>query len=805
MTRSPAPSVDRRPVPWSLLWLCALLVMALWAGWRVLGGGVTIDADILSLIGRDHGSAETAPTAIDQMRRLLTRDAGRAVFMISVPDAGTGRDTAISAARDFADQVAALPGTRSVSTPATETARIADLRAYYAARGSGLLSDTDRQDLLAGDADVILRRALQALYDPTALVDGDSLRRDPFSLQPRALMDIARRLGTESGIVTADGQIHVPVVATLDPALRRDGGEDTWVDAVETLRRTLATERALSVARTGQVFFAKEQRAKAKGDVQRIALLTGIGVAVMILLAFTSWVPLVVALLTVGSGLVAGLAAVTVLFGTVHAIALVFGASLIGISVDYALHYLAQDPRSGSRRARMRRIRPGLLLGLATSVLGFAALAFSPLGLLTQIAVYSAAGLIAACLTVLLVVPRLPDRPARALLPLDRWMRKLRRIQHRLAPAPRHRPILLGLLAIAGGVGALTLPADDDIRRLGQGGPDLLADARTISATLGLAGAVQVIQVYGDDSQKVLRRTEAVRAALSPLIADGTLGGLIAPSDLIPSTATQEANRDLIRSVLFPAVNAPDSAAFRLSAVLSRPVPPPPGDAPLLLPDPEVRHLLPELTMLLSDGVGLVRLRDVRDPAALAEALAPLPGVELLDPRTALTDQFALYRHWAYGGLLAAMAAGAALACGRHGLRNGLSLAGAPAGAVLVALVGSHLLGVPHNFFTTMALFLVFAIGADYALFLAEERECIDTRDSPPAPPPDGAPAATLAVLLSLISSVLAFGLLATSAVPLVNAIGTVIALGLVAAWVLAPLLTAPSRSMSSSPSRSGD
>jgi predicted exporter len=79
-----------------------------------------------------------------------------------------------------------------------------------------------------------------------------------------------------------------------------------------------------------------------------------------------------------------------------------------------------------------------------------------------------------------------------------------------------------------------------------------------------------------------------------------------------------------------------------------------------------------------------------------------------------------------------------------------------------------------------MALFLVFAIGADYVLFLAESRNGPHDDDT------------RLAVLLSLISSVLAFGLLATSSVPLVRDIGSVIAIGLIGAWFLAFWMTAP-------------
>src|SRR4030095_7983010 len=123
------------------------------------------------------------------------------------------------------------------------------------------------------------------------------------------------------------------------------------------------------------------------------------------------------AMLPVASGIVAGVAAVSVVFGGVHGMTLGFGTTLIGEAVDYAIYYLIQARGNGSGSPGWRRWLhegwPTVRLGLLTSVCGFLALAFSGFPGLAQLGVFSIAGLIAAALTTRFVLPlAVPDRTA---------------------------------------------------------------------------------------------------------------------------------------------------------------------------------------------------------------------------------------------------------------------------------------------------------------------------------------------------------------------------------------------------------
>ena len=88
------------------------------------------------------------------------------------------------------------------------------------------------------------------------------------------------------------------------------------------------------------------------------------------------------------------------LFGEIHILTLVFGATLLGICVDYVFHMLCATATglSGSQ-AKAKLFQP-LSLSLLTTCIGYAVMAFSPMPGLRQMAVFCITGLFAAYVNV---------------------------------------------------------------------------------------------------------------------------------------------------------------------------------------------------------------------------------------------------------------------------------------------------------------------------------------------------------------------------------------------------------------------
>ena len=183
------------------------------------------------------------------------------------------------------------------------------------------------------------------------------------------------------------------------------------IDAVHT-RFAALPATGLSLKISGAPVFGVNSRAQIEAEVHWLAAAGTVLMGALLLVAFASLPALLVALLPVASGVVVGVAAVSLVFGGVHGITLAFGTTLIGEAVDYAIYYLIQA-RHGGAAPWLRNGWPTIRLGLWTSVCGFAALVFSGFPGLAQLGVFSVAGLVTAALFTRFVLPELMPHGAR--------------------------------------------------------------------------------------------------------------------------------------------------------------------------------------------------------------------------------------------------------------------------------------------------------------------------------------------------------------------------------------------------------
>ena len=118
---------------------------------------------------------------------------------------------------------------------------------------------------------------------------------------------------------------------------------------------------------SGPGVFSVEARATIKHEVLRLSLISTALIVALLLGVYRSAPTLLLGLLPVVSGALAGVAAVALGFGIVHGITLGFGVTLIGESVDYSIYLFVQSRQAFTPRA----LWPTLLLGTGTSVCGF--------------------------------------------------------------------------------------------------------------------------------------------------------------------------------------------------------------------------------------------------------------------------------------------------------------------------------------------------------------------------------------------------------------------------------------------------
>lgn len=595
--------------------------------------------------------------------------------------------------------------------------------------------------------------------------------------------------------VSKDGQRAILMLQT------RASGSDTDAQEVAIARihsdfaAVAANQPDARVLVSGAAVFAVKSRAAIQSEAVRLSTAGSVMVICLLLLIYRSPTAVVLGLIPVASGALAGIAAVALGFGTVHGLTIGFGTTLIGEAVDYSIYYFVQSDgaeRDGSPGNWMARFWPTIRLGVLTSVIGFASLLFSGFPGLAQLGLYSIAGLVTAAAITRFVLPHL--RPAG--LPI----RDIRPVGVAVAGLWQHltrlRP-LIAVLAVAA-IGVL-VTHHDRVWSATLSGLSPVSDAdqaldQRLRADLGAPDLRYLVVLKAADREAALAAAEKVGARLDGLVAAGTLGGYESPARFLPSTATQAARQhalperaELARR-LDAALDGQPLSASRLTPFLDA------VDAarrqPLLTPD-SLRGSTLALavdSLLLQRPTGWTVLMPLRapagdqplDPAAVRAALEGAGNDALFVD--IFGESSALYRAYLDEAILLSLAGSLAIVLLMAAvLRSPGRLARVLAPlliAELLVMAGLALAGERLTLLHLVGMLLIVAVGSNYALFF----------DRPDANPADD-PRTLASLLLANLATVIGFGILAISPVPVLKAIGITVGPGAVLTLLLSAIL----------------
>jgi predicted exporter len=259
----------------------------------------------------------------------------------------------------------------------------------------------------------------------------------------------------------------------------------------------------------------------------------------LLLAVYRSATALLLGLVPVASGALAGVAAVALGLGVVHGITLGFGITLIGEAVDYSIYLFIQSRQNQSHddSGWLRSVWPTIRLGMLTSVCGFASLLPSGFSGLAQLGLYSIAGLVAAALVTRFVLPHwLPRNFAiRDVSPIGV---AVSRVLQRVRGAPI---IVVAIAALAGIVVYLHRDTlwNHEISALSpvsQADQDLDAQLRV---DIRAPDVRYMVVVSTPDEESALAVAEKVGSRLDKLVDEDVIGGFDSPAHYLPSQAIQ--------------------------------------------------------------------------------------------------------------------------------------------------------------------------------------------------------------------------------------------------------------------------
>jgi predicted exporter len=773
----------------------------------LVAGGVLI-------VARAHYATDMSaflPAMPSPRQRALVDELREGVASRLVLVAIDGGDAAIRArlSKDLASRLLADPAFVAVAN-GEESTSAADRDFIF--RHRYLLSENVNPDrfTVAG-----LRTAIEQSIDSLATAAGflarDLLIPDPtgetLQVAEQLLPSAAPR--TDGGVwVTLDGREALLAAQTRAAGSDTDGQEHA-IDVIRTefdrLRDAAVAAAPLGLKMSGPGVFAVHARASIIREAVRLSLLSSLLIVALLAATYRSLPTLVLGLLPVASAALAGTAAVALGFGVVHGVTLGFGVTLIGESVDYSIYLLMQARRGAVGDATetwIGTLWPTVRLGLLTSLCGFASLLPSGFPGLAQLGLYSMAGLIAAALVTRYVLP--------GLLP-ERWVARPvtglgATIARTLGTLQRYRRLLWLVPVIAG---VMVFVHRDQLWNRDPAAlspvpvADQLLDAR-LRNSLGAPNVVDLVVITAPDVQAALRTTEIVGRRLEPLVQSGELAGFESPARYLPSLEQQRARRDSLpdpadlRDRLAAAVATLPVRADRLEPFVEA-VERARRDGLLDRASLNGTSLAAGVDALLAERSGhAVAVLPLRAPstgphplsidvARVQKAIGAAPpdvSVIVLDVKQELAVLYSDYLSEAIrlsicGFVAILLLLLATLRSVSRVLKVVAPLALSVTVVIALLVASGRTLTILH----LIGLLLIVAVGSNYALFFdrrtAEEGD--DERDTMLA-----------SLFIANVATVLGFGALSLSTVPVLTALGATVAPGAFAALVFSALMADP-------------
>lgn len=801
---------------WRLaIWLLLMLSASLWT-LQLWQNGARVQSDILAMLPHLQQDKLTE-RALNQVEATLADQ----VYIALVAKDET---TAIAAAKLLMQKLetdlvatgknAALTEIRSADMQLGEA-----LGQYYFPHRFKLLTAPQAEALATKDIGNLIEAATAQLYNAFSYANSNLLAQDPLLLFPANLLALApsSKVRASQGILLANQGDNVAAVVM---AKGQESAFNPNAQLAQMTALTLGLDAVeknypdITVLKAGALFHAIAATQTAKSEISILGLASLLGVIALVWLAFRSVMPLLLAIVTISSGLLLAVTFTLSVFGELHLLTLVFGTSLIGIAIDYSFHFYCErlSDTERSAQATVAYIFPTVTLAFITSALAYVGIGLAPFPGMQQVAIFCAAGLLGAYLTLILAYPllagsRLPSG-SHPLALAGKYLTNLTQLSNKLT-TPLGMSMFALVIVVWCLVGVTKLTVDDDIRHLQQSPASVTEPENQLRQLLSGGTDNQFLLVRAASEEALLQQLERVSPLLDAAIANQELGNYVSLSRYLPSHQRQDTAYRLQGEIyqtqidtvltslgldenLKPELQASYLAAkeqyispadfFKLEAGKQL--------APLwLAPNGNATDYdaINDDGGALNDGGAsaehgaIVLLGGIQQIDALKARFAHDESVQLIDKVADISAVMGHYRLLTLKLLALALGIALLLFSLNFGIKKAAVVVAVPALAALLTLATLGLTGSPLSLFHALALILVFGIGIDYSLFFASAQ--------------NHGKAVMMAVFMSACSTLLAFGLLAFSQTQAIHYFGLTLSLGIGLTFLLSPLILTTKKS----------
>lgn len=384
-----------------------------------------------------------------------------------------------------------------------------------------------------------LRRSLQS---PAGIVTKNFIATDPLNILPLAFAKF-QTLRSDPNYELYNGYIFNKGLSELtffvSPAFGtgETGKNKPFVEALnELISRSHKEYPQIEVQ-----YFGGAAVAVANADQMQEDTILTLGMTIVLLLALTYYVfkrkrIAVLLLVPVLFGALFGMSISALLQPKVSIIAIGAGAIILGIAVDFSVHFMSHTRTARSIRDTVTSLSAPLTLGAITTIGAFFALRYANAPLLRDLGTFAGFALMGASLFTLVLLPHISPQPQQGAK--DTIIDKIAERR------PEGNKWLLLLVVVATPVlwyFSGTVGFQSDLMQLNYMSPELKRAETALNKSNAYALSSLFVLSRGDSEEEALRSLERHGPVFQSLTKNGLVRDITDPSNILPSISTQKA------------------------------------------------------------------------------------------------------------------------------------------------------------------------------------------------------------------------------------------------------------------------
>lgn len=269
-----------------------------------------------------------------------------------------------------------------------------------------LISKDIREALLNNQASRVAEEGIANFYSPFFIPIVDNIEDDPFFVLNSKLIELLQNnnnIETRDGInfINYEGKFNVSLNMDIDKKI----DSMIFFDRLTELLRKMENDEEIKIYISGVPIHAYYSQKSAQKEITIISAVSLIFICLIFLFIFKSVKPYIISMISIAVSSATSFFLLSILLDSIHIFAFVFGTSLIGVSLDYSIHFITEWYNEKDKKEVLRKILPSMSLSFMTTIASYFALSLTSLSLLKQTALFSIFGLASSFLTVIIIYP----------------------------------------------------------------------------------------------------------------------------------------------------------------------------------------------------------------------------------------------------------------------------------------------------------------------------------------------------------------------------------------------------------------